>query len=175
LTTKNDLKQLRMGATNSVFRFEVLRAYGSALELESLRAYLAGEPKIRLNQTGWNDFVRSRVDAGVIWNKAHVCRSPLTDYERWSFEWPCADTEEAGQRLYILDLAEVAESPALPEYDYWMYDESIVIRMRYDEEGRYQGNERLPDAEVAAHVAYRDAAIAAATRYPDYWAAHSRF
>lgn len=157
-----------------MFRLEVLREYDSDRERDNIAAYLADEPKASFT-SDWNDFIRSKIEAGVVWNKVHVCRSPLTDYGRWAFEWPCADTEEAGQRLYVLDLAEVAEPPALPNYDYWMYDESVVVRMIYDEAGRYLGNERLPDADVAAHVAYRNAAIAAATNYPDYWASHPRF
>lgn len=175
MTRDVDLRQLRTAATNSVFRLEMLSAYDTASETDSLRAYLAGEPKISLTTSGWNDFIRAKVETGVAWTKVHVCRSPLSDYERWAFEWPCADTELAGQRLAILDLAEVIDPPALPDYDFWMYDETIVVRMVYDEAGRYLGNERLPDDCAAAHVVYRDAALAAATPYPEYWAAHPQY
>ncbi|MFC6088918.1 DUF6879 family protein [Saccharothrix lopnurensis] len=125
-----------------------------------------------MDDSGWNDFIRAKVADGVRRDEVHVCRGPLTDHERWALERPCADTERAGQRLYVLDLAEVAEPPELPDYDYWMYDESAVVRMLYDEDGKHPGHERLPDAEVAAHVAHRNAAVAAATSCPEYRATH---
>ena len=145
---------MRTRATRSVFRLETRRRYSNPSERESPEACPAGEPEVGLDDSGWNDFIRAKVADGVRWDEVHVCRGPLTDHERWALESPCADTERAGRRLYVLDLAEVAEPPGLPDYDYWTHDESSVVRMLYDEDGKHPGNERLPDVEVAAHPVY---------------------
>ncbi|MGH2370891.1 MAG: DUF6879 family protein, partial [Chloroflexota bacterium] len=48
-----------------------------------------------------------------------------------------------------------------PVHDFWLFDEAIGVRMRYDESGRFLFAERLTDpAEVAAYRRARDVAMA---------------
>ncbi len=76
----------------------------------------------------------------------------------------------------MLDLADTADPPKLPGYDWWMLDERVVLRFHYDTDGAFLGADPLEDpAELADHRRYRDAALAAAVPFPEYWAAHPQY
>jgi hypothetical protein len=156
-----------------LFRMEARREYAVGVESDRLRAYLAGEPyDPSAEPAGWYSYIRGKVNAGVAFRKVRVVRTPLSLYERWECEWSYPATERCGQRTFILDLAEAPEPLELPGYDWWMFDERVVLRMHYDDAGGFVGAERLDQATVGAHVGYRDAALAVAVPFPAWWAAH---
>jgi|HubBroStandDraft_1064217.scaffolds.fasta_scaffold06287_3 hypothetical protein len=163
--------------SREAFRLEALAAYAVASESAGLRAYLAGEPfqKSAAGQA-FKDYVRSQVEAGIRWHRVRVVRGPLSDYERWECEWGYTVNEQLGYRTFVLDLAEAADPPRLPDYDWWMLDERVVLRFHYDENGAFAGADALDDpGEIAGHRRYRDAALAAAVPFPAYWAAHPQY
>ena len=165
------------GAEREWFRLEALHSYRYPVETPRLRAYLAGEPyDPSAEPREWYDYIQRRVGQGVRFSKVRVLRGPLSEYERWECEWSYTPTERHGQRTFILDLAEVTVPPALPEYDWWMFDERVVLRMHYDEGGTFVGAEVIDDtAQVAAHRRHRDVALAAAVAFPDYWSGHPQY
>jgi len=159
------------------FRLETLPAYAVPVESAGLGAYLAGEP-FQKSETGqqFNEFVRSQVEAGVTWRRVRVMRSPLSDYERWECEWGYTQSEQHGHHTFVLDLAETPDPPQLPGYDWWMFDERVVLRFHYDEAGQFLGADPIDDpGQVANHVRYRDASLAAAVPFPKYWSAHRQY
>jgi hypothetical protein len=165
------------GIKREAFRLEALPAYAVEVESAGLSAYLAGEP-FQKSEAGqaFNDYIRAQVEAGVTWHRVRVVRGPLTDYERWECEWGYTVSEEFGHRTFILDLSETPNPPKLPDYDWWMLDERAVLRFHYDASGAFLGADPLEDAgQLAEHRRYRDAALAAAVPFPDYWAAHPQY
>lgn len=161
-------------ATRDIFRFEGHAMYTVDVEQPRFRAYLAGEaydpaaePRV------WYDYIRDRVDEGVTWRKVRVFHAPLGDYERWECEWSYTATERHGQRTFILDTAGGAVLPELPDYDWWMFDNSTVLRMHYDSAGAFVGAEPLAARETPRHVRFRDTALAAAAPFPAWWSAHA--
>jgi hypothetical protein len=162
---------------HEAFRLEALPAYAVPVESAALDAYLAGEP-FQKSEAGqaFNEYVRSQVAAGVTWHRVRVVRSPLSDYERWECEWGYTLSEQSGHHTFILDLAETPDAPKLPDYDWWMLDERVVLRFHYASNGAFVGADPLEDAsQLAEHRQLRDAALAAAIPFPRYWAAHPRF
>lgn len=159
------------------FRLEALPAYAAPVESAGLRAYLAGEP-FQKSQAGeaFNEYIRGQVEAGVTWHRVRVVRSPLSDYERWECEWAYTVSEEIGHHTFVIDLSETTDPPELPDYDWWMLDERVVLRFHYDASGGFLGADPLEDAgQLAEHRQYRDAALAAAVPFPEYWTAHPRY
>jgi Family of unknown function (DUF6879) len=143
---------------------------------ERLRGYLAGEPyDPQAEPTAWYDYIQGWSDRGVTFRKVHLMAGPLTEYLCFECEWSYTATEKRGQRTFVLDLAETAAPPRMPDYDFWMFDESVVLKFVYDDAGRFLGAERLDGTEASRHVAYRDAALAAAVPFPRYWAAHPQY
>lgn len=177
MLTEAELDPYFDAVRNEAFRLEALPAYAAASETPGLRAYLAGEP-YQKSEAGraFQDYIRGQVEAGVTWHRVRVVRGPLTEYERWEREWGYTGQEELGYPTFVLDLSEAAAAPELPDYDWWMLDERVVLRFHYDSVGAFLGANTLaePD-EIAEHRRYRDAALAAAVPFPHYWAAHPQY
>jgi hypothetical protein len=162
---------------SEAFRLEALPAYDVSAESGDLRAYLAGEP-FKKSEAGqaFHEWVRRQVEAGVRWHRVRLVRGPLSDYERWEFEWGYTWNEQYGHHTLVLDLTEVPDSPELPGYDWWMLDERVVLRFHYSDTGKFIGADLIEGPEeVTAHMRYRDAALAAAVPFPEYWAAHPQY
>lgn len=177
MLTESQLDPYFDAIEHEAFRIEALPAYAVAVEVDGLAAYLAGEP-FRKSETGqaFNEFVRGQVEAGVTWHRVRIVRGPLTDYERWECEWGYTVSEQIGHRTYILDLSEASNAPELPDYDWWMFDGRVVLRFHYDSDGAFHGAEPLKGAhQLAEHLRYRDAALAAAVPFGDYWSAHPQY
>jgi hypothetical protein len=177
MLSEADLDPIFDDIHSEAFRLEALPAYDVSAESRDLRAYLTGEPfhKSEAGQA-FHEWVRSQVEAGVTWHRVRVVRGPLSDYERWEFEWGYTWTEQYGHHTFVLDLTEVSQPPELPNYDWWMLDERLVLRFHYSDTGEFIGADRIDDpAEVAAHAGYRDAAVEASTPFPEYWAAHPQY
>lgn len=177
MLNETELDPLFDAAHREAFRLEALPAYAVSSESAGLRAYLAGEP-YQQSEAGqaFKDYIRSQVQAGMTWHRVRVVRGPLSDYERWECEWGYTVNEELGYHTFVLDLSEIADSPRLPDYDWWMLDERVVLRFHYDGNGAFLGADPLDEpGQVAEHRCYRDAALAAAVPFPRYWAAHPQY
>jgi hypothetical protein len=175
--SESDLDPFFDQATTSWFRFESRRTYATSFEQPRLRAYLAGEPYDASSEpTQWLDDIQQRVADGIAFYKVRVVAGPLTAYERWECEWSYPATERVGQRTFILDLAEIADLPLLTDYDWWMFDDAVVLKMHYADDGSFVGAESLDDADVVAdHVKHKATALAAAVAFNDYWTAHPQY
>jgi Family of unknown function (DUF6879) len=177
MLSETELDPFFDAARREAFRLEALPAYAVTVESAGLSAYLAGEP-FQKSDAGqaFNEYVRSQVAAGVTWRRVRVVRGPLTDYERWECEWGYTVSEEFGHHTFVLDLTETAHPPELPGYDWWMFDERVVLRFHYDHRGTFLGADPIDDpGQVAEHIRYRDAALTAAIPFLQYWAAHLQY
>ncbi|CAJ64971.1 MULTISPECIES: DUF6879 family protein [Frankia] len=177
MLSESELDPLFNDARSEWFRLEGHHTYSTTVEQPRLHAYLAGEPYDQASEpTAWLAEIHDRVAGGLRFRKVRVLQGPLSAYERWECEWSYPATERAGQRTFVLDLAETPDPPALPDYDWWMFDERLVLRMHYDAAGNFVGGELLDDPiAAAAHVSFRDAALAAAVPFPAYWAGHPQY
>lgn len=60
-------------------------------------------------------------------------------------------------------------APDLPDYDYWLFDSSKLVVMRFDETDRFIGGELAEDpAEIVQASYWRDAAWHKAVRRDDF-------
>jgi len=177
MLSESELDPYFDGIQREAFRLEALSSYAVSSESAGMRAYLAGEPYEKSDAgQAFKEYVRGQVESGVRWHRVRVVSGPLSDYERWEFEWGYTVNEQIGYPTFVLDLSEAADPPALPGYDWWMLDEQVVLRFHYDNNGAFVGADALgaPD-ELAEHQRFRDAALAAAIPFPQYWAAHPQY
>jgi hypothetical protein len=68
-----------------------------------------------------------------------------------------------------LDLTDQA-GPALPDHDFWLFDDITVVKLLYRPDGTQIGRELLDKPDLDAYLAWRDATWQAAIPFRDYWA-----
>jgi hypothetical protein len=176
MLTEAELDTLWDGLEREAFRLETLDRYAVPHEAETVRRYLTGASHEETEfARAWADYVGETTAKGVTYHRVHVVRSPLSEYLRYECEWGYTRYTQRGEHAYILDTAEVARPPEVPDYDFWLLDDAHVIRMHYDAEGGYRGAELLPPAAVTAHRRARDAALAAGVPFEAYWQAHPQY
>jgi hypothetical protein len=152
--------------TRSAFRLETLPVYTMPEEQETIRRFLAGEQPSPGYHYGWMDTVATAAAEGRPIQRVRVLRRPLTDYIRFEFAYGYDFSSPAGEDIRIADITD--NDPGLPSEDYWMFDESAVVRMLYREDGTQIGRELVENPDVEQYLKWRDVALAAAVPYAEY-------
>src|SRR5262249_1563778 len=139
----------------SAFRLEVLDLYDVGTDGGDVARYLRGDREPDPERKGpWLAQLRAERNSGKRAQRVHVLPSPLSDYLRYECEWGYVPNVEAGEDIRILDLA---ENPCPAEvnigHDFWLLDDTLVIRMHYDAAGRYLGAETLPSSALPRYQA----------------------
>ncbi|WP_157254812.1 DUF6879 family protein [Nonomuraea typhae] len=163
--------------TSTLFRLEQLPVYDVAANGDDLARYLAGEPGPDMGRKGpWLDVIRDEVSRGLNTYRVHVVKGPLTDYERFEFEWGFALNAEAGEHIRILDLTEVARPAQLIDEDFWLIGEDHGVRMYYNDVGNFVGANPVVDREtIRAYRAARTAAWNTGVPFARYWRDHPHY
>lgn len=154
---------------SSAFRLELHAVYTMPGEADELRRFQAGETPPAGYHYGWLDTVAAANAAGKTMRRVRVVRQPLSDYIRYEFEWGFVYNVAAREDIRVLDLTDQT-APALPDHDFWLFDESTVVKLLYRPDGTQIGRELLADPDVGAYLSYRDAAWRNAVPFSDYWA-----
>lgn len=158
--------------TRSAFRLETLNRYDVGSDEDDFARYLRGEPgPTPRRKQPWLDRLRRERDAGIHNHRVHVLSTPLTDYLRYECEWGHAPNAEF-EDIRILDTAERPRPDGLVDHDFWLVDDRDVVRMHYDDAGRYLGAEPLDPDHAPRYRRARDVAVAAAEPFATWWARH---
>ncbi|MFE2549265.1 DUF6879 family protein [Streptomyces sp. NPDC059355] len=153
----------------AAFRLETLDDYSKSGGVDAYRAFLAGEPQPEnYNTVGWMTTVGEAVRSGRRIYRVHVLARPLTDYLRYELSWGYRRNMTAGEEFFILDTTN-QENPIPEAPDFWLFDEHTVGAMHYDGDGKYLGVEFLGEDELSRFLGYRDAAMAQAVPFAEWW------
>jgi hypothetical protein len=156
----------------SVFRMETLDDYTSDLEDDAMRRYFAGELLGASGDAEYFGLLRLARAAGKPWQRVHAVTAP-TPYLRFEIDVYYAQTEPTGEDIRIL------EHPDLPRVfggrlpvDFWLFDDSLVLEMRYDPSGRIEAVVPVTDRDqVSQYLDMRDTALRHAMPLREYRAA----
>ncbi|GAA0459078.1 DUF6879 family protein [Streptomyces sp. NPDC046215] len=152
------------------FRLETLDDYSKSGGVDAYRAFLAGEPQPEEYKTaGWVKTVGDAVRSGKRIYRVHILARPLTDYLRFELSWGYHRNMAAGEEFFILDTTS-EENPIPDAPDFWLFDERSVGAMSYDGDGTYLGTDFLGEEHLSRFLAYRDAAMARAVPFSEWWA-----
>ena len=154
--------------TRSAFRLELLPVYTMPGEADELRRFEAGEKPPPDYHYGWLDTVPAARRAGKTISRVRVVRRPLTTYIRYEFEWGFVYNVKAGEDIRVLDLTDQS-GPDLPDHDFWLFDETIVVKLLYRPDGTQIGRELVQTPDLDAYRGWRDATWQAAVPFRDYW------
>lgn len=162
--------------TRDLFRLETRDAYTVDSDGEDYRRYLsgAGEPNAAGKQP-WLDQLAADTDAGRIRRKVHLIRGPLTDYERYEFEWGFAYNVEAGERVRVLELNGERADRLAALGDFFVLDGDHVLRNLYDDAGRFLGSQVVYGGEATALRAITEWIWDAAEPFTSWWDGHPQY
>jgi hypothetical protein len=128
-------------------------------------AWKRGELEIATPDTdSWLAHLRDTTAAGVHWWRIRILDYPLADYSAFELH-AYQGLARAGEKIYVADRAWSEDLHDLHE-DFWVFDNSIVIRMIYDDEGHFVRPERV--AAMHRHLEIRATARRHAVPLEDY-------
>ncbi|WP_034268554.1 DUF6879 family protein [Haloechinothrix halophila] len=146
LVTGEEFGKLFTSFTKYAFRYEAQADYREPFEAEPWRKFRDGEYDDLEWMRPWLDGVRAATAAGRKFQRVRVLPDPLTDYLRWEMHIAHINAE-AGEEIRVLDEQDrVAHD--LPDYDFWLFDDSLVALMRFDDNRAFQGAELTDDPEA---------------------------
>jgi hypothetical protein len=150
----------------TAFRLETRPAYDVTSERKEFECFLSTGSLSIPEEDPWLTRVRRFRATGRWIGRVHVLRRPLTDYLRYEFA-VYRHTVAAGEDIRILDLA-TQPDPGLPSQDFWLFDDTAVVRMDYDDRGAQLGRELLEGVDAALYVEWRRTALTCAQPYAEY-------
>lgn len=143
---------------HSAFRLETLPEYRVPREAGELERYLAGKPMRADYNSAWHATIRKKAESGAFMQRVRIVRPPLTDYQRRQFDWGYPGNLQAGEDTRVLD-GQRADELGLPDWDFWFFDDRVVLRMKYESDGTYLGNEVVTVADQSEFLRYRELAL----------------
>jgi hypothetical protein len=149
------------------FRLESLPSYGVGSEQAEYEIFLATGQLDIPDDDPWLMRVRHFRHTGRWIGRVHVINRPLTDYLCYEFA-VYRRTVEAGEDVRILDLTD-QPNPGLPAQDFWLFDDTAVVRMDYSPDGTQLGRELLEDVDPAPYVAWKRLALEYAEPFTENW------
>lgn len=162
--------------SSTLFRLETLRQYLVDADGEDYRRYVDGLPGPTMSRKGpWLDTLRRERERGLYSSRVHVWQSPLSDYLRYECEWGYAYNAEAGEDIRVLDTSEQHKPAEVFDEDFWIINDEILVRMHYEDDGRFLGATVANRGLLPRYRAARDAAWSQAVPFADYWHAHPQY
>ncbi|MPZ65628.1 MAG: hypothetical protein GEU83_08965 [Pseudonocardiaceae bacterium] len=170
--TTEEFAELFRSARCSARHMENRDRYDVPGEREELRRFLDGdwtESDERHERTGWERTVRGLVDQGRRFERVRIVPEPLTDYLRFEL-FGCRLNVEFGEDVRYLDRAEAVRLD-LPDHDFWVFDSTTLVLLRFTADDRPLTHEIVTDPElVVRHESWMDVAMSHAIPYVDYLA-----
>ncbi|WP_282696235.1 DUF6879 family protein [Streptomyces sp. CC208A] len=158
--------------TREAFRLETLDDYSRSGSVDAYRSYLDGRPKPDDYNVDWLEDIRAWTRSGRRVYRVHVLSRPLTPYLRFELGWGYVTNATAGEEFFILDVTD-QDNPLESVGDFWLFDSTTPVPMRYTDDGEFAGANVLTDDDGAEYTAYRDTAMAHAVPFADWWAEHA--
>jgi hypothetical protein len=149
------------------FRLETLPSYDVGSERAEYETFLTTGKLDIPDDDPWLMRVRHFRQTGRRIGRVHVISRPLTDYLRYELA-VYRRTVEVGEDVRILDLTD-QPNPGLPTQDFWLFDDTAIVRMDYDSQGVQLGRELLEHVDPAPYVAWKQLALEYAEPFIENW------
>jgi hypothetical protein len=152
----------------SAFRLETLPVYSVPQEEAWFAEWQrSGQlPELTPANDSWLRLVQEACRAGKRMQRVHVVTPPLSDYLRFEFTTQIPSVD-CGEDCRIAEASHVQQAVGQLS-DYWLMDETVAIRLHYDDEGRFLGMEQVED--VVLYRRQRDLVLTRSVTLKEYLA-----
>ncbi|WP_406167203.1 DUF6879 family protein [Streptomyces sp. NBC_00996] len=155
------------GFQSEAWRLETLPQYLVPQEAEELEAFRAGK---RVDpdtySSAYTEDLKQLRGEGRSKGRVHVLNRPLSEYLRFEFSRYYAPHVLAGEDIRILDVTE-RENPLPDVEDFWMFDRSTVVLMKYEDDGT-QISRELYEGDPAPFIEWQRIAVAESVPFLEY-------
>lgn len=160
-----------------LLRVQTLDFYGVVSDDEDFHRYLDGAPEPDASgKSAWLQQLRDDTANGRIWRNVHVVSEPLGDYLRYQFEWCYVPNMAAGQQIRVLSTETTPAADAVLELgDFYVIEGIRAARMRYGDDGSFDGVAAVGDDAARSYRAIAEMAWNMATPFTEWWAAHPQY
>lgn len=153
------------------FRLETLPAYNIPSEQEDYKRYLAGAPLPSPDREHieWIEVIKRATARGATFKRARIIPNPLTSYIKYEIDWGYLYNADAGEEIRLVEEAAlITNSQFNFKEDYWLFDNTIAVKMNYDSTGGFLGGELLDEGLTDKYRKTRDLIWPLATSFEDY-------
>ncbi|MGW8377934.1 DUF6879 family protein [Streptomyces sp. ODS28] len=151
---------------HTAWRLETRRGYASDRNSPHWERFWAGEDTTyELNP--WRENVKAQTAQGKRFERVRIVDDPPSEGQRFLFARGLGNVA-AGEDIRNLNRSE-AERLALPDYDFWLFDSRVLMKLEIDDEDTTLGVRLIRDPEaVLAACQARDAAWHHAVRTEEF-------
>ena len=151
--SNNDLKKLFINAKESCFRFEGLESYDTESERGAYQSFLNGEADLPASQEqdGWLRDIAEFKKNGKLMQRVRLVPAGNKSYFDFEIAWSYKKSALSGEDIYFIKASNVPKVGILPGYDFWLFDDKTLVKMNYDNNGKFLSAEPVGNKnEVAA-------------------------
>lgn len=118
----------------------------------------------------WVTLLRAGRRWGKTYRRIHVIAEPLSPAMQQELTEGYGPNADAGEVIGIIPVSAAGEWPGgIPERDFWLFDSSELLVMRYEPDGTWTGAEWIADPyQIVQACRARDAAMHRAVPWRDY-------
>lgn len=169
--------EIRRRTPGDMLRVQTLPQYAAPTDDADYAGYLNGAPR-PLSPFREPFFQELRDDAaqGRTWRNLVVLNGTPTDYQRYANEWVYTYSDQAGQEIRILDIADQPVAAGLVRTgDFWVVEHQHVALVRYGDTYTHEGEVAVDDSSATGYIAAAEMAWQLGTPFAQWWAAHPQY
>jgi hypothetical protein len=155
-----------MDYERTAFRWECQGTYREPSENGPIQAWREGRVDEEYAHRPWLGEIRQVRAQGRLWQRVRMLTEPVSEYLRWMLDTTHLNIE-AGE-----DIRWLAESRAhelrMPDYDFYLLDDTRVLRLHFSEHGVAGADTMTDPHEVTQHRRWRGLAWDAAIPHYEY-------
>lgn len=133
---------------------------------ERVRLFLEGGDEPAGHNAAWHKTIADNISTGKTMQRLKIVRRPFTDYTRFLFAWGIPGNVKVGEDYRILDATE--RSLDIPEQDFWLFDDTAVALLNFNDDGTLRNLELAEPAELGQFLKLRELALSEAVPFSEY-------
>ena len=123
------------------FRVETLQRYNVEEEKEAYKYFQQHKQLLDGFWKDWRDIVRQAKSRWAIMQRVHLIQFPISLYLLFEME-AYKKNIEAWEEIFYIPFEKCSVEV---KSDFWIFDDSIVLKMNYDKDGRFVNFEEIND------------------------------